>query len=178
LGINYRIAQTILVVDDEPQIANVLRGYLERAGFRVVTANDSQLALTQCKHEKPDLRAEAVDGLRSILLNPQRIAQILGNLIGNAIRHTPESGAIRVRCSLSTDHHLLFTLSDTGSGIPPSHYHTFSTVSIAWFAHGRGLKAARVSASSLPNNWSRRMADAFGPRANPEKALPFLSFCR
>ncbi|MEK7323797.1 MAG: response regulator transcription factor, partial [Chloroflexota bacterium] len=47
--------QTILVVDDEPQIVKVLRGYLEQAGFRVVTANDGQLALTQYKHEKPDL---------------------------------------------------------------------------------------------------------------------------
>jgi two-component system alkaline phosphatase synthesis response regulator PhoP len=49
------MAQTILVVDDEPQIVKVLRGYLEQAGFRVVTANDGQLALAQYKHEKPDL---------------------------------------------------------------------------------------------------------------------------
>jgi len=49
------MAQTILVVDDEPQIVKVLRGYLERAGFRVVTAGDGPLALTQYRHEKPDL---------------------------------------------------------------------------------------------------------------------------
>lgn len=49
------MAQTILVVDDEPQIVKVLRGYLERAGFRVVTAHDGPMAITQYKHEKPDL---------------------------------------------------------------------------------------------------------------------------
>lgn len=49
------MAQTILVVDDEPQIVKVLRGYLEQAGFRVVTAHDGPAALTQYKHEKPDL---------------------------------------------------------------------------------------------------------------------------
>jgi len=49
------MAQTILVVDDEPQIVKVLRGYLEQAGFRVVTAGDGPLALTQYRHEKPDL---------------------------------------------------------------------------------------------------------------------------
>ncbi|MBI3363073.1 MAG: response regulator transcription factor [Chloroflexi bacterium] len=47
--------QTILVVDDEPQLVKVLRGYLEQAGFRVVTAGDGPMALTQHKHEKPDL---------------------------------------------------------------------------------------------------------------------------
>ncbi len=46
---------TLLVVDDEPHIVKVLRGYLEQAGFRVVTANDGALALAQFKHEKPDL---------------------------------------------------------------------------------------------------------------------------
>jgi two-component system alkaline phosphatase synthesis response regulator PhoP len=49
------MAQTILVVDDEPHLVKVLRGYLEQAGFRVVTAHDGPLALTQYKHEKPDL---------------------------------------------------------------------------------------------------------------------------
>jgi two-component system alkaline phosphatase synthesis response regulator PhoP len=49
------MAQTILIVDDEPHLVKVLRGYLEQAGFRVVTAHDGPLALTQYKHEKPDL---------------------------------------------------------------------------------------------------------------------------
>ncbi len=49
------MAQTILVVDDEPQLVKVLRGYLEQVGFRVVTAGDGPMALAQYKHEKPDL---------------------------------------------------------------------------------------------------------------------------
>ncbi len=50
-----RMTQTVLVVDDEPQLVKVLRGYLEQAGFRVVSAHDGPLALAQYKHEKPDL---------------------------------------------------------------------------------------------------------------------------
>ncbi len=47
--------QTVLVVDDEPQIVKILSGYLEKGGFRVVTASDSQQAIAQHKREKPDL---------------------------------------------------------------------------------------------------------------------------
>lgn len=46
---------TILVVDDEPQIVKVLHGYLEQAGFRVITAGDGPAALAQHKREQPDL---------------------------------------------------------------------------------------------------------------------------
>jgi two-component system alkaline phosphatase synthesis response regulator PhoP len=46
---------TILVVDDEPQLVKVLRGYLEQSGFRVITAGDGPAALAQFKSEKPDL---------------------------------------------------------------------------------------------------------------------------
>src|SRR3990172_3324681 len=46
---------TILIADDEPQLVKVVRGYLEQAGFRVVTAGDGPTALAQYKHEKPDL---------------------------------------------------------------------------------------------------------------------------
>ncbi|MBM4423250.1 MAG: response regulator transcription factor [Chloroflexi bacterium] len=47
--------QTILIADDEPQLIKVVRGYLEQAGFRVVSAPDGPAALAQYKHEKPDL---------------------------------------------------------------------------------------------------------------------------
>ena len=45
----------ILVVDDEPKIARLARDYLEKNGFRVITAADGQSALTIARREKPDL---------------------------------------------------------------------------------------------------------------------------
>ncbi len=49
------MSQTILVVDDEPQIVRVVRSYLEQAGFRVVTAYNGKDALFTARHEHPDL---------------------------------------------------------------------------------------------------------------------------
>jgi two-component system alkaline phosphatase synthesis response regulator PhoP len=47
--------QTILVVDDEPHIVEIVHDYLKQAGYRVVTASDGQTALTLARHERPDL---------------------------------------------------------------------------------------------------------------------------
>jgi len=49
------MAQTILVVDDEPEIVRLVRAYLEEASFRVVIASDGEQALYVARHEKPDL---------------------------------------------------------------------------------------------------------------------------
>ena len=58
----------ILVVDDEPQIVKVLKAYLEKAGFMVVTAVDGVSALAFFKRESPDfvildLNLPGMDGL-------------------------------------------------------------------------------------------------------------------
>jgi len=45
----------ILVVDDEPKIVRLARDYLEKNGFRVLTAADGQSALTIARRERPDL---------------------------------------------------------------------------------------------------------------------------
>ena len=45
----------ILVVDDEVQIVRVLRGYLEKAGFAVLAANDGREGLRLARQERPDL---------------------------------------------------------------------------------------------------------------------------
>jgi DNA-binding response OmpR family regulator len=47
--------ELILIVDDEPKIVRLARDYLEKNGFRVVTAADGQSALTTARREKPDL---------------------------------------------------------------------------------------------------------------------------
>jgi len=45
----------ILVVDDEPRIAEIARDYLERAGYRVVTAATGADALAAARTGRPDL---------------------------------------------------------------------------------------------------------------------------
>jgi two-component system alkaline phosphatase synthesis response regulator PhoP len=50
-----QLAKTILVVDDEKRLREMLQAYLAQEGFRVVTAGDGQGALFVARHEKPDL---------------------------------------------------------------------------------------------------------------------------
>ena len=49
------MSSRILLVDDEAQIVRVLRGYLEQAGFVVLTAYDGKEALRIARQERPDL---------------------------------------------------------------------------------------------------------------------------
>lgn len=60
--------RTILVVDDEPKIVQLARDYLERAGFRVISAGDGDAALASARSARPDLivldlKLPAKDGL-------------------------------------------------------------------------------------------------------------------
>lgn len=49
------MAQTILVVDDEPSILEVLSLYLQREGYQVITAEDGNDALAKARDDQPDL---------------------------------------------------------------------------------------------------------------------------
>jgi DNA-binding response OmpR family regulator len=46
---------TILVVDDEPRIVQLVRDYLEHGGFTVLVASDGQAALRTARTGRPDL---------------------------------------------------------------------------------------------------------------------------
>lgn len=47
--------RTILVVDDEPKMVDMIRIYLEKENFTVKTANNGRQALLLFQNEKPDL---------------------------------------------------------------------------------------------------------------------------
>ena len=81
----------------------------------------------QTKAKNIHLQIEIAGKLPSLSIDSQRIAQVLGNLLGNAIRHTPDGGGVSVRCSVNSDqssmslftnNRLQITVTDTGSGIP------------------------------------------------------------
>ncbi len=45
----------ILVADDEPKVVRLARDYLEKNGFRVISAGDGNTALAMARRERPDL---------------------------------------------------------------------------------------------------------------------------
>lgn len=68
--------------------------------------------------DERDIRLEAeLQPLPPLRVDPQRIEQILGNLLSNALRHTPDGGRVRVR--LQPDSERVFvSVHDSGPGIP------------------------------------------------------------
>ncbi|HKO54423.1 MAG TPA: ATP-binding protein, partial [Thermoanaerobaculia bacterium] len=58
------------------------------------------------------------DGISEVQADRHRILQVLQNLIGNSMKFTPPDGVIAFRADLRDGNEVLFTVSDTGPGIP------------------------------------------------------------
>jgi two-component system alkaline phosphatase synthesis response regulator PhoP len=61
-------ARPVLVVDDDPKIVELVRAYLDRAGYKVITAGDGEEALRRVDEANPclivlDVMLPGVDGL-------------------------------------------------------------------------------------------------------------------
>jgi signal transduction histidine kinase len=63
------------------------------------------------------LTTEIAEKLPTVEVDPARIRQVIGNLLSNAIRHTPSGGSIKVAVS-SSGNQITITITDTGEGIP------------------------------------------------------------
>lgn len=78
----------------------------------------------QAAAKSQTLRAEFSCGVPTIETDPGRLRQIIGNLVSNAVKYTPNGGHIAVRVGLGSDEttpgvaELIIAVSDDGPGIP------------------------------------------------------------
>ncbi len=82
-----------------------------------------------------------------VLADPDRVLQVLSNLLGNAIRFTPRGGGITLAAEVD-EREVRFSVADTGPGIAPEHLpHVFDRFWRAQRARrggaGLGLAIAR-----------------------------------
>jgi signal transduction histidine kinase/DNA-binding response OmpR family regulator len=69
------------------------------------------------RNKRLTLRSEIAPGLESVTTDPERVMQIIANLVGNALKFT-ERGSITVRFEPRDPDSWAIVVSDTGIGIP------------------------------------------------------------
>jgi signal transduction histidine kinase len=77
------------------------------------------LPLLEAKHISLDMQIEV--SLPKVLADPERIQQTLSNLVGNAIKFSPEHGKIVVAASRHGEDYIRISVADNGPGIAPEH---------------------------------------------------------
>ncbi|WP_329019588.1 sensor histidine kinase [Streptomyces sp. NBC_00690] len=93
----------------------------------------------------------------TLLADPVRLRQAVGNLVSNAVRHTPRGGSVTLRARGSADR-LDVAVSDTGAGIPAADLpHVFDR-----FWRAEKSRNRRTGGSGLGLAIVRKLAEAHG----------------
>lgn len=68
------------------------------------------------------LSSDIGPALPDVAVDPERMGQVLGNLLDNALRHTPPGGTVTVSATTTPGRDTItLALADTGDGIPAEH---------------------------------------------------------
>lgn len=118
----------------------------QSAGRLVNEAIDAFRLQAETKHQR--LIPDIASGLPPVRADHDRMLQVLSNLIGNAIKFTPEGGEIRVCVVAENDDEVRFSVADSGPGIPtevlPELFKPFTQArQTASLGTGLGLSIAR-----------------------------------
>lgn len=114
------IGRLARIIDNLLDISKIEAGKLK---LKKTLVDLSQIVKIACEEwrlksskKAQDLRCSIPDKPISISVDPDKIIQVLDNLISNAVKYTPEKGRIRIKLTDSKDN-VKISISDTGRGI-------------------------------------------------------------
>ncbi|HEX2205101.1 MAG TPA: PAS domain S-box protein [Longimicrobium sp.] len=83
---------------------------------RALAAEAAQMLRPLAAAREVELLCEVSDDLPAVSADPERVVQVLSNLLGNALKHTPRGGRIRLRAAYAAGE-ARFSVLDTGPGV-------------------------------------------------------------
>ena len=176
--------------DDLPRVAEVLRRQADRLGRLV----EDLMLLSRLESREFTLRPEAVEvaahleGLKesfhsrldaahvrletdirpmgTMHVDPDRIAQIVGNLMDNALRYTPEGGRVTLTGRRDAEQAVI-AVADTGPGIDPEDLpHLFDRLYVA-----QKYRPVRPEGSGLGLAIVKQLSEAMGGGVSVQSRL-------
>jgi PAS domain S-box-containing protein len=149
------------LIEDLLDVANIERG---RLSLEMLPQEASQLALqtlhmfeVEAREHGIDLEVRIATNLPFLHADGARIVQVLGNLVRNAIKFTPNGGRVVLGVD-ARDGAVLFSVTDTGRGITlENQRHIFDR-------YWQSANGARARGSGLGLSIARGIVEAHGGR--------------
>jgi two-component system phosphate regulon sensor histidine kinase PhoR len=122
IGIIYQDSNRLAnLIDDLLDLSKIESGKMKmaKAPLDIKPILDRCLVVLErsIKEKKLSVNLNIMDGIPKIMADDKRIAQVLLNLLDNAVKYTPMNGLIEVNISLNEDF-IQVEIKDTGIGIP------------------------------------------------------------
>ena len=110
------------VIDEIVQFIRIASGQLE-LNFHEVRLQDIILPVVEhfaavCQERTLTIQVSNMKTLPLINVDPRKLKMAFENVIGNAVKYTPDGGLITIEASHLADGHLEILITDTGIGIP------------------------------------------------------------
>lgn len=119
-GAHSECSTMLRLLDDFLQIEKIKAGMfqLQPSEFLMKNAVDKAISTMSAQATEKQIAFETGCDTTACVADEQRIQQVLANLIGNALKFSPENGCIRIESHAKGDE-VLVSVQDQGRGIPP-----------------------------------------------------------
>jgi signal transduction histidine kinase len=120
--VNHHSNELVNMVNDLLDISRLESGKatmrLEKQDLKNIIAAASDLILIQCKNKNIELAQDIPGDLPAVSVDRSQIERVFINLLGNAVKFTPEKGKITIKAFVN-DGFVQVEIQDSGIGIPP-----------------------------------------------------------
>lgn len=159
------------LVDDLQELSRAEAGQISLRPLRITVQELVEVAVVRLRSQFDDkgivLNVDVPAGLPPVLADPDRIAQVLTNLFGNALQYTPPGGRVEVRAR-PADGAVAVAVTDTGIGITAEHLtHVFDR-----FYRVDRSRARASGGTGIGLTVARHLVEAHGGSIRAESAGP------
>ncbi len=120
--VQFSVNNITMLINDLLDLGRIEAGFdalKEIVPLSVIIRYSAEGLNSRINEKRQELSLELPPENLTILGNPVRLRQMVGNLLGNAIKYTPEHGKLKVR-AVADEGQIILQIIDNGPGIPPA----------------------------------------------------------
>ncbi len=158
------------LIDDLFELSQLDRAHLavelESTSLRDLISDTLESLRSQAQQKGVNLIGQVDPTVDPVRINPQKMQRVLGNLIQNAIRHTPADGTVAITAQ-PVPGGIQVDVEDTGEGIAPEELPRV----FDWFYRGEKSRSRTYGGAGLGLAIARSILEAHGGRIWAESTL-------